>query len=38
MGLWQRNWRGSKEYFPLPLAKVSYPGGYPNADGFNIMH
>lgn len=31
-------WRGSKEYFPLPLAKVSYPGGYPNADGFNIMH
>lgn len=31
-------WRGSKEYFPLPLAKVSYPGGYPNADGFNLMH
>ena len=31
-------WRGSKECFPLPLAKVSYPGGYPNADGFNIMH
>lgn len=31
-------WRGSKEYFPLPLAKVSYPGGYPNDEGFNIMH
>lgn len=31
-------WRGSKEYFPLPLDKVSYPGGYPNAEGFNIMH
>lgn len=31
-------WRGSKEYFPLPLDKVSYPGGYPNSEGFNIMH
>ena len=31
-------WRGSKSWFPLPLDKVSYPGGYPNADGFNIMH
>lgn len=31
-------WRGSKEYFPLPLDRVAYPGGYPNADGFNIMH
>ena len=31
-------WRGSKEYFPLPLDRVSYPGGYPNAAGVNIMH
>lgn len=31
-------WRGSKAWFPLPLDKVSYPGGYPNADGYNIMH
>jgi len=32
------DWLGSKEYFPLPLDQVSYPGGYPNAEGFNIMH
>ncbi len=31
-------WLGSKEYFPLPLDRVSYPGGYPNSEGFNIMH
>ena len=31
-------WRGSKAWFPLPLDRVSYPGGYPNADGYNIMH
>ena len=31
-------WLGSKEYFPLPLDRVSFPGGYPNGDGFNIMH
>lgn len=31
-------WRGSKEYFPLPLDRVGYPGGYPNSAGFNIMH
>ena len=31
-------WRGSKSYFPLPLDKVGYPGGYPNAEGYNIMH
>ena len=31
-------WRGSKSWFPLPLDKVGYPGGYPNADGYNIMH
>lgn len=31
-------WRGSKEYFPLPLDRVAYPGGYPNSEGFNIMH
>ncbi len=31
-------WRESKEYFPLPLDQVAWPGGYPNSDGFNIMH
>lgn len=31
-------WLGSKEYFPLPLDRVSFPGGYPNAAGFNLMH
>jgi len=31
-------WKGSKEWFPLPLEKVSYPGGYPNGAGYNIMH
>jgi hypothetical protein len=31
-------WRGSKAWFPLPIDKVGYPGGYPNADGYNIMH
>ena len=31
-------WRGSKAWFPLPLDRVSYPGGYPNGDGYNIMH
>lgn len=31
-------WLGSKEWFPLPLSKVLYPGGYPNADGYNIQH
>lgn len=31
-------WRESKEYFPLPLDAVAWPGGYPNSQGFNIMH
>ncbi|HRR35280.1 MAG TPA: M14 family zinc carboxypeptidase, partial [Kiritimatiellia bacterium] len=31
-------WRGSKAWFPLPLDRVSYPGGYPNSEGYNIMH
>lgn len=31
-------WRGSKEWFPLPLDKVKYPGGYPNSEGYNIQH
>lgn len=31
-------WRGSKAWFPLPLDKVAYPGGYPNSEGYNIMH
>lgn len=41
-GVWKDGslvgWRGSKAWFPLPLDKVGYPGGYPNADGYNIMH
>lgn len=41
-GTWKNGeligWRGSKCWFPLPLDQVAYPGGYPNADGFNIMH
>lgn len=41
-GVWKDGtligWRGSKAWFPLPLDKVSFPGGYPNADGYNIMH
>lgn len=32
------NWQESKEYFPLPLGKVEFPGGYPNGNGYNIMH
>lgn len=31
-------WLGSKEHYPLPLDKVSFPGGYPNGDGYNIQH
>lgn len=31
-------WKGSKKYFPLPLDQVSYPGGYPNSEGYNIQH
>lgn len=31
-------WRGSKSWFPLPLDRVASPGGYPNGDGYNIMH
>ena len=27
-----------KQYAPLPLDKVRHPGGYPNGDGYNIMH
>ena len=41
-GTWRNGeiigWQGSKEYFPLPLDQVKYPGGYPNSEGFNIMH
>ena len=41
-GAWKNgdfiNWMESKEYFPLPLDKVEFPGGYPNGDGYNIMH
>lgn len=27
-----------KQYAPLPLDRVGFPGGYPNAAGYNIMH
>ena len=27
-----------KKYAPLPLDEVTHPGGYPNGDGYNIMH
>ena len=41
-GVWKDGstitWAQSKEYFPLPLDRVSFPGGYPNRDGYNIMH
>ncbi len=41
-GVWKDGspigWRGSKSWFPLPLEKVAFPGGYPNGDGYNIMH
>lgn len=29
---------GCKEYAPLPLEKILHPGGYPNGNGYNIMH
>lgn len=32
------SWAESKEYYPLPLDKVLFPGGYPNNEGYNIMH
>ena len=31
-------WKDSKRYFPLPVDKVSFPGGYPNSAGYNIQH
>ena len=41
-GVWDSGicieWQESKRYFPLPLDKVQHPGGYPNEDGYNIMH
>lgn len=41
-GVWKDGsrigWRGSKSWFPLPLDRVSFPGGYPNSEGYNIMH
>jgi predicted deacylase len=29
---------GCKEWSPLPMEKVAHPGGYANADGYNIQH
>lgn len=26
-----------REFFPLPLERVKYPGGYPNSQGYNIQ-
>ena len=31
-------WLESKQYMPLPMDEVEFPGGYPNEDGINIMH
>ena len=31
-------WKASKKHFPLPIDKVSFPGGYPNSEGYNIQH
>ena len=31
-------WLESKKHFPLPLDRVSHPGGYPNSEGYNLMH
>ena len=31
-------WPHMKEYFPLPLDRVGYRGGYPNSLGYNIQH
>ena len=31
-------WPEMKEHFPLPVDGVRYLGGYPNSEGFNIMH
>jgi hypothetical protein len=30
-------WPQMKEHFPLPLDEVSFPGGYPNSNGYNIQ-
>ena len=41
-GVWKDGslvgWKDSKRYFPLPIDKVSFPGGYPNSQGYNIQH
>jgi hypothetical protein len=41
-GMWKNGklitWAGSKRYFPLPLKKVAFSGGYPNDKGVNLMH
>jgi hypothetical protein len=41
-GMWKGGklitWAGSKRFFPLPLKKVVFSGGYPNDDGVNLMH
>lgn len=34
----QIGWPTCKEYIPLDFTKTSYPGGYPNDNGVNIMH
>lgn len=31
-------WPDCKRFFPLPLDKVRYPGGYVNSEGYNIQH
>lgn len=34
----QIGWPTCKEFIPLDFSKTSYPGGYPNDNGVNIMH
>jgi zinc carboxypeptidase len=31
-------WPECKRYYPLPMDRVSFPGGYVNGDGYNLMY
>lgn len=31
-------WPECKQFFPMPMDKLSFPGGYTNSNGINIMH
>lgn len=32
------DWWTMKKYYPIPQEMIGYPGGYPNGNGYNIMH